>query len=464
LDGGMTATPYRTSARPITLGLAILALLFTLVFARLVASGTLDRDIKIVLILFMPVAFYFSFVRPLVFPYGLYILLVPFDTLLGVSGGTTVTKLLGVATGLLLIFYCLRTRQLARPNRALWIVTALIGWMIVSLLWAVNPASSGTWLQTYLGLALLYAALSVTPITLSEFRFILGAIVAASTIAAILGIVDFHSVSPHAANLGANRVVLTTGQAKIDPNQYADALVLPLAIVTIAALTTRWASLQLLAFCAAAAMVVAIVVSGSREAVVGVVVVFAYYLWRSKYRTRLLLPMILVAVAAVPFAATLLIRFQNSVSSGGAERTSIWAVGLEAVKHYALFGSGIGTFSIVYDRFYLAVPQSNTFGWSAPPHNVALQFLVELGIIGLGLLMWFVVANFTMLRTIDSDHPLYDYRLMVEAGLIAVCVSAFFIGSFNDKWVWLAFATAAQLTYLASTYRRLPKSAAPTWE
>ena len=68
--------------------------------------------------------------------------------------------------------------------------------------------------------------------------------------------------------------------------------------------------------------------------------------------------------------------------------------------------------------------------------------------------MWFVVAHFRMLRTIVREHPMYDYRVMVEAGMIGLIVVSFFIDLFNYKYTWLVLASAMQVAYLGTTMRR----------
>ena len=424
--------------------------------AAFMARATPLRDAAVAVLVLLPLGFYFALVRPLVFPYGLYILLMPFDEFLAVSHTGTITKMLGGIACAALLFYCLRTRRVAPSTPALRVLLLLLAWTVISVLWSVAPEVTWQWIPTYLGLALLYLALSLTPITLNQFKFILWAIVVAFLASAIVGVVLFRTHTPAAPLLHPEdaRVVLSLGNLTIDPNEYADALIFPFAIASMLALGSRYLSLKLLGFAAASVMVAAVLVSASREAVIGLGLVAVYYLWRSRYRVQVFALLLLTGIAAGPFSGTLLARLQHAAATGGAGRTSIWAVGETAIKHYGLFGSGMGTFPIVYDQFYLSIPQIHSFGWNAPPHNVLLQFFVELGIIGLALYLWFIVANFTMLRTITRNHPLYDYRLIVEGGLIAVCATSLFIGSFNEKWVWLVFATAAQLVFLASTYRR----------
>lgn len=460
----MIAVPFRDQSRLLQVLLALAIALAGAAGAYIVAAGSPLRDAAIALALLSPLALYFALVRPLVFPYTLYIALVPFDTLLGVSSAGTLTKMLGIATGVLLLFYCMRTARVAAPSQPLKILLLFLAWMAASLLWAIVPEHSLPWLQTYVGLALLYAALSLTPIAFSEFRIILFAIVTGFLVAAVVGIVSFHNMPDALANnarsLANHRLVLRIGNVYIDPNDYADAFVFPIAIATIFALRSNWLVVKIAGFTAVACMTMAMVMSGSRESLVSLGVLMLYFLWRSRYRLQLLASWMVIVIAVAPSSSTLWTRFQTALATGGQGRTSIWAVGIAAVKHYGLFGSGIGTFPDAYNQFFLRIPQIYSYGWNAPPHNLVLHFWVELGIIGLALVVWFIVANFTMLQKIGRNHPLYDYRLMIEGGLISVCVASFFIDTLNAKWVWLVFGTVAQLVYLASVRSRETERAA----
>jgi hypothetical protein len=79
-----------------------------------------------------------------------------------------------------------------------------------------------------------------------------------------------------------------------------------------------------------------------------------------------------------------------------------------------------------------------------------LHYAVELGIVGLLLLLGFWFAQFSALRVIGPSHPLYDYRVLLEGALLGLFVTAMFIDLFTYKYAWLIFAMAAQLRSLAT--------------
>ncbi len=465
--GAIAAVDSGGALRPFGIaGLAVVATVVLAAMAFWVARGSAVHDALLAAALLLPLMAYFALSRPIAFPYCAYILLIPFDTFLSVGKFGTLTKLFGIVCGFLLLFYCLRTRRFAAPGPPLVLLGLLIGWMFVSAIWSLNPQATTTWRQTYTGLALLYAALCVTPVSLADFKAILFSTAVAFLIVAAIGVVDFKPAVDYALQ-GAEhtRVIVSFGNVSVDPNEYADAILFPLAIVMMLSLRSRYVIAKIAGLLASFTMVAAILVTGSREALVGLIIVALYYVIRSRYRGQLSIVLAVLATVSTPFTATLMARFQKALATGGAGRTSIWSVGLRAAKHYWMYGAGIGNFPTAYNQFYVSTAHGHLYGWNAPPHNVMLQFFVELGVVGLALFVAFIVANFLMLRAIPPDHPLYDYRIIVEGGLIAICATSVFIGSFNDKWGWLVFATAAQLTYVASTYRRVPakpRSPAPT--
>ncbi|MDE2572950.1 MAG: O-antigen ligase family protein, partial [bacterium] len=187
----------------------------------------------------------------------------------------------------------------------------------------------------------------------------------------------------------------------------------------------------------------------SREALLGLTVILVYYWWRTRYRVQMALVAVCGCVTLVMTQSSLWERLSVAVSSGGAGRIAIWRVGLEAFRHNWLIGYGMGNFTSTYDTFYVRVLQAySENGWSSAPHNVLLQIGVELGLVGLALLGWFLVTTFMDLRLIRPESPLYEDRIMMEAALLALFAVSMFLGLFNDKFVWLVFAMAAQLRLL----------------
>jgi hypothetical protein len=458
----VTVSLARLLAYPRTEPRTAIVLVAGVLFAILTAlalggSSTPMRIVAVAGLIATPVAAYLALKHPIVFPYGLYVLLMPYDVLLVTHGSSTLTKALGEVSGLVCLFYCLRVRQIAPLRRPLTILVLLLIWMSLGALWSVGTDDTLTWLKTYFGLALLYGALALTPVSARDFQIAMGTVAVAFSVAAIFGIHAFyHDPAFHAVgDLDQQRISLKLGNTEIDQNHFANAFLFPIAVLIASLLRTRWLAIKGACAVGIGLMVAAMLASGSREAFLALAAMFAYFLWRGRDRVQLLALCAICALFAAPFAGVLFGRFALLFQQGPQGRASIWSVGMVAIKHYWLMGSGLGTFPAVYDRFYLAVAQLHPDGWTRPPHDLIIHYAVEVGFVGLALIVWFYVAHFGMLRGIGRDHPYYDYRVMVEAGLVGIAIASLFIDLFTYKYAWLVFASAAQVAYLASTVRRV---------
>ncbi len=121
-------------------------------------------------------------------------------------------------------------------------------------------------------------------------------------------------------------------------------------------------------------------------------------------------------------------------------------------------GAGFYNFADAYDSKYLAVYQQYQAGWHRVAHNIVLQTLVELGVVGAIILVVALYYQFTLVNDIGPDDDLYDYRLMTQAGMIAVLVAALFIDLVIYKYLWFLFATMAQVYAVGSRSRALARS------
>ena len=383
--------------------------------------------------------------------FGLFVLLVPFDNLLNTGSFGTLTKLLGVVAGAFLLFWVVRRRHLSLASQPLQVLCALLVWMVASCLWAIDQKAALQMVPTYAGLMLLYAVLTMVPISRSQFRMLLLLIVIGGVCAAAYGAqLFYHDPSFAQQALTMRRLVIQVGAYHIDPNHFSDALLFPVAIVSMWALRAKRPITVMLSVAALALLVVAILLSGSREGLTAIGVITVYYLWRSRHRFRLAAVVAVVLVAIGTVQTSVFLRFSTALQTGGSGRTSIWAVAVEAAKHRLLQGYGIGNFTEAFDIYYLGVRQPYPYGWDGPAHNLVLHYLVELGIVGVLLIGCFFVAQFRSLRDIDANSEFYDYRIVMEASLVAILVVSMTIDLFQYKYAWLVFAMAALLRTAAA--------------
>ncbi|MGB8964394.1 MAG: O-antigen ligase family protein [Candidatus Cybelea sp.] len=439
-----TITPSQFGPRAALVALVPLALATTVLLVKgsnLVAVGTLA-------LLIAPLALYVALRWPLDAIFGLYVVLVPFDNLLSTGSFGTLTKILGMAGGAFLLLWLSRRGLItfsSKPVRVLWLLAL---WMLASTLWALDQKPAFQLMTTFAGLMLLYAVLTMVPLSPRQFRSLLFLVVLGGLCAAAYGARAFY----HDPSLSKNideRLVVHVGQYNIDPNHFADALLFPTAIVMMWFLRTRRLLAQIACVGGLALLITAIVLSGSREALTALGLMAVYYLWRSRYRLKLGVAMAGVVALVAAVQTSIFARFATALQTGGSGRTSVWAVALEAAKHRPLQGYGIGNFPEAFNLFYLQVHQPYPFGFDGPAHNLVLHYLVEIGIVGLFLIGWFIWSQFRSLSKIDPASEWYDYRLMMEASLLALIGVSMAIDLFQYKYAWLVFSMVALLRTVA---------------
>ena len=117
---------------------------------------------------------------------------------------------------------------------------------------------------------LLYAVLTWSRITRAQFRMLLLLVVAGGVCAAAYGAhMFYHDPTFAQVTLANRRLIIHVGQYDIDPNHFADALIFPAAIVAMWALRVRSLIAALACIGRLGLIVLAILVSGSREGLIG---------------------------------------------------------------------------------------------------------------------------------------------------------------------------------------------------
>lgn len=438
--------PRAALAAIVPIGLAVAALLI---------GGMSFFTVGAILVVVAPLALYAALRWPLETLFGLYVALVPFDNLLNTGSFGTLTKLIGIVAGGFLLLWIVRRNLVSFSAPPLRILALLVIWMFVTALWAPDQKAALGMMATLCGLMLLYAVVSMMPATATQLRLLLTLVAIGGICAAAYGANKFyHDPALSQGALAMRRLVIQVGQYEIDPNHFSDALIFPAAILLMWSLSMR--SLLVRAACIAGLglIVASIMLSSSREGLIALVLIAAYYFWRSRYRLKLTVAFAGVALLAMSVQSSMFLRFANVWETGGSGRTSIWSVALEAAKHRPLQGYGIGNFVPAFNMFYLTTHQPYPYGWDSPAHNLVMHYLVETGLIGLGLIAAFFWAQFRSLREIGPENEFYDYRLVFEATLLAIVAVSMTIDLFQYKYAWLVFAMLALFRNVAMGYQQ----------
>lgn len=154
--------------------------------------------------------------------------------------------------------------------------------------------------------------------------------------------------------------------------------------------------------------------------------------------------LVIVGVAAWIGLDPVVHRFKLLPEEWEAERgrSLVWADSLEAIPDFALTGAGLSSYRYVFP-LYRSFGGSVAYSWA---HNDYLQWLIELGLPGLFLLLWVMAAVFfrswRARRAIRGSPVL----LHLHAGYLAA-VAALALHSFTDFGLHLA-ANAALLSVI----------------
>ena len=162
-------------------------------------------------IVVIPVAIIVALRRPYLFPFGLYVALVPFDNLLLLGSSGTLTKILGMASGAVIAASLLRRRSLVRPSRSLWLWFAFILWLGTTLLWTQDVPQGQRAALQMASIVLLFAILALAPLDERELRTVCACIMFGGAAAALYGMYLFHNASFHNDPNGTGRLMIDVG-------------------------------------------------------------------------------------------------------------------------------------------------------------------------------------------------------------------------------------------------------------
>jgi O-antigen ligase len=451
------ANPQSRSQSHLVLIGAILWLVLLVIGSHMLIGGT-KRDVVMGVVLgILPLLLYLGAVNPAIFPVSFFFALIPFDNILRIQSFGTLTKLLGLCSGLSIVLYLIRTRRIVTPPLAAVLWLGVFVWMGLSVFWAIDATAAGGLISTYADLIVLLFVLSLFPATYADLNISFLAIVGGGVLASLYGIHELEAGGPmiratYVGNIEISRVFVSYQDSSINPNAFGAALLMPMAITITMFLRARfgWAKVALVGLLLSLAG--GVYISGSRGALLAVCCMLAYLLWRGPYKTQILVAGGAVLAVTLSHGAALWARFSNALSTGGAGRLSIWLVGWNAFKQHWLLGSGVGTFADAYDRSFIQVYQSVYAYWHRVSHNSFLTIAVELGVVGLIIFVWAWYQQWRMLRFIPPGTWLYDMRLAVEAGSLGLVISSCFLDATTEKYFWLAFYIAALLrNYALST-------------
>lgn len=385
------------------------------------------------------------------------------DVLPQLAGGFPVTKGLGlllVGSWLLRRISERQTRDdegglLAQRPAVAAALMLFLTWTVFSMLWAERSSSAADSLVRFALNFALFPIVFTTLRTRRQIEAVFGSFVLGALIAAGWGVAT--------GTAAAGRL----GGAGLNPNQ----LGVPLAagIVLAAALSANRAShalVRLAALGAAVGCMAGMFSTVSRQAVVGLGVALLVTPFVAGRGRRL----VAVGLVALAFGGGVvwlgLIAPSSSVQRithgdkyGGNGRQDLWRVGWRMVRAHPVQGVGAGNFP-VSSVHYLLQPGRTTedsliVDQPKVPHNIYLNVVAELGLVGLTLFsvilascLWSALAAArTFARSGDATAEILARGLFLA--LVCYLVADFFSSQLFSKQLWLLLAVGLALRRVA---------------
>ncbi|MDP1762555.1 MAG: O-antigen ligase family protein [Sediminibacterium sp.] len=160
-----------------------------------------------------------------------------------------------------------------------------------------------------------------------------------------------------------------------------------------------------------------------------------------RFRWAVILPVIFLAIAGLLF----LINLKINSASG---RITIYTVCLNIIRDFPIIGVGPGRFSAVYNNYQGVYFQNGTISMDKQllatdtfeAFNIILQILVEYGIVGVTILMFFIIAVKKVLVGKVFEYKNYMWVIIGNLGsLLTILISALFSNPFHCSPIFLIF-------------------------
>jgi O-antigen ligase len=398
----------------------------------------------------------------------LFTLLTFFAVLPGLSGAAfAFTKLAGLLLTLSWLAI-LATRNDAKADvlRQHPMVSAalvlFLAWAGLSYTWSELPASAaGAWSRLALN-AILFLIVYTAVRTSRDAIRVLAAFVFGATAAALYGILSGVDAGPY------GEVGRLAGESQ-NANELASTLVASLALaVGLAFVARKSPALRVAALAAATLSMAGIVLTVSRSGMVALAVAaLAAIVFAGRWRPAVVLISSLVVISAVGYFAFLAppeARHRVTTINGGTGREDIWTVAWRMVEANPVRGVGAGNFQ-TSSIHYLLAPGALTrsdfiVNTQKVAHNVYLETLAELGVVGLTLLVTLILlllgCSVQAIRQFERNG---DQRMEILArahlvALVGLLASLFFASDEYKKQLWLLMALCPTLLALARSGAR----------
>lgn len=330
---------------------------------------------------------------------------------------------------------------------------AMLGLAVISKRWSVNPDATQAWVLDVAKLVAIYLVTVNVVTTPRRLKWVLGAIVVASLVTSI-GAIRWYLRGEDLVEGFRSRWV----GVYADPNHLAEnlALVVPIAV----AFVMRKASpLWLKMACAAAAVlaVVTIIQTHSRGGSIGLLMAMAIWAMREKKRMRALVIGVALLGGLAVFAPKSFWEREQTVGDfkedpSAMGRVYAWNVASKIGVERPLLGVGAGGFRFAWPLY---APAEATRAYVA--HNIYLDMLGELGLIGFFLFLVFTGGATGAAFEVPATQ---DFSWMVRglaAAIAGYLICNLFSGDMISAHLYLIFGLGSAAGRISRMLARSPE-------
>jgi O-antigen ligase len=307
-------------------------------------------------------------------------------------------------------------------------------WGVLSAAWALDPEPLFARLPTALSLVILYLVAVCFVPTRRELYWVCLLTVLGGVLAAALAYM-FGLNEAATGQAARGRLMLANTDMYSNPNTLGRVLLLPLVLAVTGFVAWRGTLQRALSLGCAALLALGIFISMSRGALVSIAVALSVLVYRMRARWQVIAAMLVLLVVSAAAPAAFYERVGAAISgedSTGSGRTEIWKTALQTFEHSGLFGVGLENFKEIYAVYVATSRGTGT-------HNIFLLVLIELGVVGLVLMLAAMSSEFLAARRARRA----GHRGVVFAAVEAACVGTLASNLFADymwtKSFWLVW-------------------------
>jgi O-antigen ligase len=331
------------------------------------------------------------------------------------------------------------TRSALLRDRILMVAVLLIGAGVLSVPFSVWPGGAAETVITMSKLVVFILLMRLMVDSERRLQYVLWCMVAIATWFAGSSLSSYYQGQYYTLHYNMGDLARAEGVNSLagDPNELAGLLLalLPLIVALLRSTRNKFARFILLA-CMAMSLI-AMTLTGARMVMVSLIVMIIYYALRSKRRIRAFAACAIVAAAIwiwlPPQYKQRYLTVETYAEGGQLDdsnevRLQVWKAGLYIFLRHPILGVGGGQFPTAYAQEYLAGRRGDWMN----PHNLLIQVVCELGIVGLavfGYWLWQVAKGISeVLR--EKGNPVVELSYQV-----AVACSVMYLGVFVLSFV-----------------------------